>query len=107
MWGGGAMRPICVSGEGGRDTSGSREILRIAEEDTFGSRCFGTRSRKGTFHGFPTKCYTFSLFSHKVADSRTSHVALSPSMKVGGAHTRPHSHRSHSLTDLTVAEERW
>ena len=28
----------------------------------FGSRCFGTRSRKGTLHGFLTKCYTFSLF---------------------------------------------
>ena len=31
-------------------------------KNTFGSRCFGTCSRKGTFHGFLTKCYTFSLF---------------------------------------------
>ena len=31
-------------------------------KNTFGSRCFGTCSRKGNFHGFLTKCYTFSLF---------------------------------------------
>ena len=31
-------------------------------KNTFGSRCFGTRSRKGTLHGFLTKCYTFSPF---------------------------------------------